>query len=223
MTSIPSASTQAPRPAESTLIGDVIGSRGSDDRPGLHASLALAIERVNAQLDPATPLRVTVGDEYQGVFETLGDAVTASLLVRLALLPSHDVRHGIGRGAVEILAEDPRIEDGPGWWAARRAIERAAAAEGRPALRNLRTAYVAHEAAAANDEAAVNAALLLRDEQVSDLSERSLSVLGGLLAGRSQRDLAAELGVSPSAVSQRVRADGLGAIVAAHRLLGGLP
>ena len=64
---------------------------------------------------------------------------------------------------------------------------------------------------------------MLRDELVTGLSERSLSVLRGLLAGTTQRDLAEELGISPSAVSQRVRADGLGTILAAHELLGGLP
>jgi DNA-binding NarL/FixJ family response regulator len=72
-------------------------------------------------------------------------------------------------------------------------------------------------------EPAVNASLVLRDHLVGGLSERSLSVLRGLLAGESQRDLAGVLGISPSAVSQRVRADGLGAIVAAHELTGGMP
>jgi hypothetical protein len=47
-------------------------------------------------------------------------------------------------------------------------------------------------------------------------------VLRGLLSGQAQRALAAELDISPSAVSQRVRADGLGAVVAAHELMGGL-
>lgn len=205
-----------------TLIGDLVGSRTSSARRDLHSSLSRALDAVNALLAPATPLRVTVGDEYQGVFDTLGDAVTASLLVRLALLPDHDIRHGIGRGPVEVLSEDPRIEDGPGWWAARAAIERAAGGTGRPALRHLRTAYVAHDSISATDEAAVNAALLLRDERVTGLSERSLSVLRGLLSGQAQRALAEELDISPSAVSQRVRADGLGAVVAAHELMGGL-
>ena len=94
-------------------------------------------------------------------------------------------------------------------------------------MRTLRTAYVADVSGPAGDrtpdEAAVNAGLLLRDELVTGLSERSLSVLRGLLAGRTQRDLAEELGISPSAVSQRVRADGLGTILAAHELMGGLP
>lgn len=210
-----------------TLIGDLIGSRVSDDRQALHARFERALDEVNAGFSPPTPMRMQVGDEYQGVFATLGDALSASLLVRLALRPEGDIRHGIGRGDVEVLGTSPRVEDGPGWWAARAAIERVERAEARAATRTLRTAYVADSTAAAGegtpDEALVNASLLLRDELVTGLSERSLSVLRGLLAGQTQRDLAAELGISPSAVSQRVRSDGLGTIMAAHELMGGLP
>ena len=221
-----------------TLIGDLIGSRGSTDRRALHATFAAVLDRVNTELRPPTPVRMQVGDEYQGVFASLGDALHASLTVRLALLPTADVRHGIGRGSIEVLSEDPRVEDGPGWWAARAAIERVEEAEGRPGERSLRTAYVAADGAEddardgardgaadgwSSEEAAVNAALVLRDHLVSGLSERSLSVLRGLLDGESQRDLAEALGISPSAVSQRVRADGLSAIIAAHDLTRGMP
>ena len=66
----------------------------------------------------------------------------------------------------------------------------------------------------------MNAGLVLRDERVSGLSDRSLSVLRGLLSGQTQRDIAESLGISPSAVSQRVRADGLAALVTAHELVG---
>lgn len=209
-----------------TVIGDLIGSRVSGDRRALHARFERALDEVNEQLSPPTPMRITVGDEYQGVFASLGDALTASLAVRLALLPEGDIRHGIGRGEVQVLGTSPRVEDGPGWWAARAAIERVQEAEGKAATRTLRTAYVADlsstGAGPASDEPLVNASLLLRDELVTGLSERSLSVLRGLLAGQTQRDLADELGISPSAVSQRVRADGLGTILAAHQLMGGL-
>ncbi|KRE99144.1 hypothetical protein ASG88_15565 [Nocardioides sp. Soil777] len=208
-----------------TLIGDLIGSRGSTDRRALHETFAAVLERVNAELRPPTPVRMQVGDEYQGVFASLGDALHASLMVRLAMLPGADVRHGIGRGSIEVLSEDPRVEDGPGWWAARTAIGRVEEAERRPGERSLRTAYVAaHDAEVpGSEEAAVNAALVLRDHLVGGLSDRSLSVLRGLLVGESQRDLAEALGISPSAVSQRVRADGLAAIIAAHDLTRGMP
>ena len=208
-----------------TLIGDLIGSRGSTDRRRLHATFAAVLDRINTELRPPTPVRMQVGDEYQGVFASLGDALHASLTVRLAMLPGADVRHGIGRGSIEVLSEEPRVEDGPGWWAARAAIGRVEDAERRPGERSLRTAYVAaHDAAVpGSEEAAVNAALVLRDHLVGGLSERSLSVLRGLLVGESQRDLAEALGISPSAVSQRVRADGLAAIIAAHDLTRGMP
>lgn len=209
-----------------TLIGDLIGSRVSEDRQALHARFEHALDEINDMFSPPTPMRMQVGDEYQGVFASLGDALSASLLVRLALRPEADIRHGIGRGEIEVLGISPRVEDGPGWWAARAAIERVEQAESKAATRTLRTAYVADISAPAGtltpDEASVNAGLLLRDELVTGLSERSLSVLRGLLAGQTQRDLAEELGISPSAVSQRVRADGLGTILAAHELLGGL-
>ena len=59
----------------------------------------------------------------------------------------------------------------------------------------------------------------LRDVVVSGLSERSMSVLDGLMRGRRQQDIADDLGISPSAVSQRVRAEGLAVVVAADALL----
>ena len=205
-----------------TVIGDLVGSRTSADRVDLHERLRTALEEVNATLDPVRPLWVTAGDEYQGTFATVGRAVQASLLVRVRMLPAADVRHGIGWGTTTVLDDEGRIEDGPGWWAARAAIEAAERAERNPGSRSLRTAYaVAEDATDAPDAGLVNAALVLRDERVTGLSERSLSVLRGLLAHETQKDLAAALGISASAVSQRVRADGLAAIVAAHELIAG--
>jgi hypothetical protein len=203
-----------------TLIGDLIGSRKAADRAALHQRLGAALDSVNRTLHPVTPLRITVGDEYQGTFTTVGAALTASLLVRIALLPDCDVRHGIGVGEVSVLQEEPRVEDGPGWWAARDAIVAVETAEERPATRLLRTAYAVATGADAPDPAAVNAALVLRDQLVGGLSDRSVSVLRGLLSGEAQRDIAASLGISASAVSQRVRGDGLAAVLAAHELMG---
>ncbi|MBC2935039.1 hypothetical protein H7342_18700 [Nocardioides sp. zg-1228] len=202
------------------MIGDLVGSRASHDRADLHQRLESALGEVNDLVHPLRPLWVTVGDEYQGAFATVAEAVRATLLVRTRLLPDHDVRHGIGWGATTVLDADTGIEDGPGWWAARVAIEAAASAEHSPAQRWLRTAYVVADGAAGGaDPALVNAGLVLRDERVSGLSARSVSVLRGLLSHETQRDVADALGISASAVSQRVRADGLAAIVAAHDLL----
>ena len=209
-----------PRPELAALIGDLVGSRTSLDRGDLHARLLDALREVNALVPPLRPLWITAGDEFQGTFSTVGAAVQASLLIRVRLAPEHDVRHGIGWGSTSVLDEAGGIEDGPAWWAARAGIESAERGERSAAGRSLRTAYILADGAHGPAPGWVNAGLVLRDERVSGLSDRSLSVLRGLLSGQTQRDIAESLGISPSAVSQRVRADGLAALVTAHELVG---
>lgn len=196
------------------LLGDVVASRASRDRAALNDTLQAAIELVNTELSPATPLRITVGDEYQGAFATLGAALSATLRMRLALHP-YDVRHGIARGEVRVLSEEPRVEDGPAWWAARAAIQAAADAARHAASRTLRTVV--------DGEPAANAALVLRDELLARVDDRDVSVLTGMMTGMSQDQIARQLGISASAVSQRIRRDGLAAILRADGLLGSLP
>ena len=207
-----------------TLIGDIVGSRGSVDRADLHRAVEAALRQVDDAVPSLTGLRVTVGDEFQGSYATLGEALDAGLRVRLALLPDVDTRIGIGRGSVTTLDPDRGIEDGPGWWAARSAVEAAEEAAAKPATRHVRTAL--RVAPSEDDTAvdAVNAALLCRDHLVGSCSERSIRLLRGLMQPHTtQGDLATLEGISPSAVSQRVRADGLGAVLAAHDLLRRMP
>lgn len=225
------------------LLGDVVGSRGTADRRALHAAVEAALVEVDVTVPSVTGLRVTVGDEFQGAYTTLGAAVDAALRVRLVLLPEVDTRFGLGRGGVTIL--DPRrgIEDGPGWWAARAAIEQVEEVAGRAATRHARTAYrdaasgpSTPGAVTAKDgpgdlapsgnpaQAAVNAALLCRDHLVGSMSDRSLRLLRGLMDPHTtQGQLAAREGISASAVSQRVRADGIGTVLTAQDLLRGMP
>ncbi len=215
------------------VIGDLVGSRGAPNRRALHRAVEKALVSVNAAVPAVTELRITVGDEFQGAYDTLGAAIEAALRVRLQLLPSADVRVGIGRGPVQLLDAERGIEDGPGWWAARAAIEEVEQAAARAATRHLRTAYrpAPELLGAAGSDAldrgadadAVNAALLCRDHLVGSLSERSVRLLRGLMDPHTtQSELATLEGISASAVSQRVRADGIGAVLVAQDLLRGL-
>lgn len=203
-----------------TVIGDVVASRQAGDRTSLHERLSALLAGINETLSPSTPLRITVGDEFQGAFGSVGQALQASLRLRLGLLPEHDMRHGLGWGEVTVLQEAPRVEDGPGWWAAREAIHEVQQAQEHPGSRFRRTAFQVAPGVTGPDPDLVAAVLVLRDAAVGGLSGRSVSVLRGLLAGRTQRELADELGISPSAVSQRVHGDGLAALVAADQALG---
>lgn len=203
------------------LLGDVVDSRGSDDRPGMHRALTTALRRVDTVAPSEQGLAVTVGDEFQATYATLGAALDAALRVRLSLLPDVDVRIGVGRGQVVDLDRERGLQDGPGWWAARAAVELVEKQSRGTALRAWRVGYRAEEPAATDE--AINAALVCQDQLIGSLSERALRLLGGLLDGRSQAELAEQEGITASAVSQQVRSHGIGAILHAHELLRRLP
>ncbi|KGI69995.1 SatD family protein [Mycolicibacterium rufum] len=194
-----------------TLIGDVVGSRAFADRRGLHRRLTAALATVAE--DAADPPAITVGDEFQGAYRTVGLAIDAALTIRLALAPDIDVRFGIGWGAVTVL-DEAGVQDGPGWWAAREAIEWTAAAQQQPGLARVRTVF-RNGAGEGADPHAVNAALMCRDHLLGSLDERALRILAGMRAGRSKKELAVAEGISASAVSQRAGRAGLDLLLTA--------
>ncbi len=203
-----------------TLIGDVVGSRRARDRAALHRRVAAALGQVAAgAIDPPS---FTVGDEFQGSYPTLGGAIDAALTVRLLLAPDIDVRFGLGWGAVTVLDADAGIQDGPGWWTAREAIQQTAETQRQPGFALVRTTFRA-AGETRTDVAAVNAALMCRDHLLGSLDERSLRIVRGLMTGRTKKELAAAEGISPSAVSQRTSRDGLDLILRASQYLRGLP
>lgn len=194
-----------------TVVGDLVASRTRSDRAGLHARFAAAVEQINVDLSPVLPLRIQAGDEFQGRFATRGEALAAVLRLRLRLAPDVECRYGVGWGALSVLDETTGVEDGPGWWLARDAIDVVHASGDR------RTAY------RGPDQELIEAVLLGRDALLGRLDARSVRILQGLLEGVSQRALAEELGVSASAISQRVRHDDLAALVAQDALLREVP
>lgn len=203
-----------------TLIGDVVGSRRVADRSAAHRALNRALNDISAgAIDPPA---FTVGDEFQGSYPTVGEAIDATLTIRLAVTPGLDVRFGLGWGAVTILDPGSGIQDGPGWWAAREAIEWTAEAQRQPGLALVRTAFRA-ATGTRHDADAINAALLCRDHLLGSLDDRSLRIVKGLLTDQQKKDIAAAEGISASAVSQRSGRDGLDLIVVASRYLGSVP
>ncbi|GAB3880343.1 SatD family protein [Terrabacter terrigena] len=204
------------------LIGDIVESRTHRDRQALHDAVEVALARANADVPVDDPAVITLGDEFQGVYPTLGAALRASFLIRAELHGTADVRFGAGRGVVSTLDPVRGIHDGPAYWAARDAIVLAEEKAGRAQTRTSRTAYLAPDEPPAL-VAAVQAALDCLDFMVGSLSTTSRQILGGLMHGRAQHDLAAAVGISPSAVSQRVRRDGIGVALEAMTTLGDLP
>jgi hypothetical protein len=203
-----------------TIIGDVVGSRRISDRTAQHRALNQALRDIGANaIDPPA---FTVGDEFQGSYPTVGAAIDAALSIRLAVAPGIDVRFGIGWGAVSMLDPQAGIQDGPGWWAAREAIEWTAAAQRQPGLAMVRTSFRA-TGVDRTDADAINAALLCRDHLLGSLDDRSIRIVKGLLTNQTKKDISAAEGISASAVSQRAGRDGLDLIVVASQYLRGVP
>ncbi|KRA22483.1 hypothetical protein ASD65_18625 [Microbacterium sp. Root61] len=202
---------------------DMVGSRRLPDRPAAQHALDAAIARVESDLPLAVrPLAPTVGDEQQGIYPHLDAALASLLLLQLALPEGVECRFGLGIGAVGVVpSSSGGIPDGPGWWAARAAIDRVHALEQR-AVPSARTWVVAHadEPPLAHESARqANAYLLARDQLVGAMSERARRLTYGRCLGVTQRTLAEEEGITQSAVSQTLANSGSSAIVEGFRLL----
>ncbi len=167
------------------------------------------------------PPMFTVGDEFQGSYPTVGTAIDAAFRVRMAVAPDIDVRFRIGWGEAAGLDEQARIQDGPGWWAARDAIKQTASSQRQPGLALVRTTFRA--GGGRDDVDAINAALMCRDHLLGTLDDRSLRILKGLMDDQPKKEIAAAEGISPSAVSQRAGRDGLDLLVVASQHLRSIP
>ena len=192
------------------LLGDVVRSRDSD-RTRVHEALLKAIATCNKAHPPLDPLRVTVGDEIQGVYATLGQAVAVMLRLRDELLGIAEMRCGLGGGDVQVIDAKRGIQDGPAWWRAREAIERAEALSRQPGNRTSRTALIDTRAVA---NPLVDPTLRVIDAKLAALSPGSRRSWVHLRAGLDNATAARLEGVTPSANSQRINDHGLRPLVA---------
>jgi hypothetical protein len=204
------------------LIGDVVGSKQHENQPALFAKLRRALARVNDWIEPAQPLQMTVGDEFQGVYERIGEALEAALLVRLALGGEVDVRLGVAWGTISSYdpEEAPGGQSGEAWWRAREALERVVEVSTKHKWqRTVRTVFAGGPAGL---EATVNAFLLCRDDLVGGMDPKDLRITLGLFRGERQTDVAAELGIAQSSVARRQAENGANSVFRAHEQLRGL-
>jgi hypothetical protein len=205
------------------VIADIVASRRLSDRAAAQHRLAEVVEQVGADLPVAVQaLTATVGDELQGEYARLDDALASLLLVRLTLPDDVDCRFGVGVGEVRpIVLDDRTVPEGPAWWAARTAVETVEGMQQRaaPFARTWIAASEGEDAAMADTVAVANAYALARDQLVSAMSERTRRLTAGRCLGWSQRELAEREGISQSAVSQALAAAGSAALVEGFAVL----
>jgi DNA-binding CsgD family transcriptional regulator len=199
------------------VLADIVGSRRLDDRTAAQHVLDDTIARVEVDFPlAAQPLTPTVGDEQQGVYLDLSDAMVSLLMIQLRLPDGIAFRFGIGVGEVRPVESVHReLADGPGWYAARAAIETVHEREGRavPRTRSWIVGAPGQDEVMESTIAASNAYLLVRDELVGAMSERERRLAYGRLLGRSQQELAAEEGITQPSVSKSLRTAGTAALI----------
>ncbi|EXJ51978.1 hypothetical protein AS96_06500 [Microbacterium sp. MRS-1] len=201
------------------VIADIVGSRGLPDRAAAQRALEEAIARVERDVPLAErQLTATVGDELQGVYPSLDAAMAALLLIRLALPDDLDCRFGIGIGAhSDVPSRVGTLAEGPGWWAAREAIDAIHAAQART-IPGART-WVVADAGTVVDVRVANAYLLARDQLVTAMTPRTRRLAYGRILGATQAELAAAEGITQSAVSQALGVAGVAALVEGYTQL----
>jgi hypothetical protein len=191
------------------VIADIVASRAAPDRDAVQRDIEAAAREVERVLPRARQeWWPTVGDEFQAVYDTIEDALIATLYLQLALPEGVACRFGLGVGdiaPVESLLAD-QIQDGPGWWAAREAVSRAHDLDkGRlPGGRSWLTVHEQEPPAMREREAVVNAYLLLRDQVVADMNPRARRATFDSWRGLQQKEIAAKEGITQAAVSQAI-------------------
>ena len=163
---------------------------------------------------------MTVGDEIQGVYATLGQAVAAMLMLRDELLGTAEVRCGLGGGDVHVIDAKRGIQDGSAWWKAREAIERAEALSRQPGNRTSRTALIDTRAVA---NPLTDPVLRMVDAALASLNPGARRSWVHLRAGKDNATAAKLEGITPSANSQRINDHGLRPLACLVETLVALP
>lgn len=203
-----------------SVIGDLVASRSAGGRAALQTRVTEVLTAVDRDVAGIQPPTQTVGDEFQGLYGSVGAAVEATLRIRLLLRGTSDVRFGIGWGTLEVFDAKslPFQQDGPAWWAARDALDTIAKAQrGREAPKGWRTAIASETLG--GEVPLINAFLICRDELMDGFDERDARIMAGLLEGVTQSDLAAREGVTQSAIAQRITRNGTYALLRSHELI----
>ncbi|MEZ5190006.1 MAG: SatD family protein [Schumannella sp.] len=199
------------------LIIDIVGSRALRDRQAGQVHMLETADTVAALVPAREPIAPTVGDEFQAVYATLPEALTATLVFRLALPEELDCRFGIGVGEDHAIRTGANVvKDGSAWWSAREAIERTRGYE-KAALPSVRTQCII----AGGDSAAVNAYLISRDHIVSAMRRNTRRLLLGTLQGKTQTQMAKEYGITQGTISSNMRRGGPNAVLEGLRLMSG--
>lgn len=180
------------------IVADVTASRKVSDRAALQRRLEQAVRAVNDQFADALAAKagIAAGDSIEALLSAPAFAIDVMTIVADLLAP-HDIAFGLGWGPI---ATDPREHapaiDGPCFHHARAAIE-AAKKAGR---------WAEARGFPADGDVPVNALLRAVGLVRQGWTMRQAEIVAAARRFPTQRELAIKLGVSPSVVSEALKA-----------------
>jgi hypothetical protein len=228
------------------VLVDIVDSRHHGDRAALQEQVAEAAAVLNARIPSLDPMTSTVGDELQATYADLFVAIRAVSELRLELAGVVGIRAGIGWGDIVMhdAERSPFGQDGPAWWSARSALDSVAASTAWSGYEaRFGVEFAAEAPAVASDAppretsttrpparplaldavAVVRSHLALLDRAFATIDATEARIVLGDLAEVPTEEIAAELSLSSSAVSQRRRRNHLRELVAALRVIDTAP
>ncbi len=180
------------------LVGDVVGSKEVADRADLQERLRIGLDEVNDRFKEviAAQFVLTVGDEFQGLLNSPDELAMILGRLRTHAFPAK-LRFGLGLGKLSTpLRAQALGMDGPCFHRARAAVERAV------------VRGTSMEVEADSQKGAFDIYALLRAHMQSGWTERQRQVADLAMAGLEGVEIAERLSVTPSAISQHLRAAG---------------
>lgn len=179
------------------IIGDLVRSRKMADRAAVQVRFRRAVEEVNVIAGDhlAVPLKVTAGDEVQGITDHPETLVDVMVALSDALVPE-SLAWGWGYGELTTdLADDVSLLDGPCLHSARQAVEAA----------KKRSSWLEISGIPEPSGQVLSALMNLIGSIRSGWTERQAEVVRAS-RGRLQIETAERLGVDPSTVSRTLSA-----------------
>ena len=197
------------------VIGDIVKSRGLEEaeRRILQERLKSRLDLINQRYnnDIRSRFLITTGDEIQGLLLSL-ENILPIIFEILLTLGSVDMRFGIGYGSITTEMSDYAIGmDGKAFHYAREALEAAHDYSG------VRLRF--RDGEKRDVTASIDIILSLVGTVWSLWSHRQREMALLRLSGLNQSEVALQLGVTPSAVSQRLNASRLNEVEEAQKYL----
>lgn len=198
-----------PNTPYSAFIADLVRSRDIPDRAALQQRLGALLERLNTEheADLVGRLVLVRGDEVQGLFRTSKNIVALVDALATGLYPER-VQCGLGYGPVATgLVDDPAQMDGPCFHLARQALDRA----------KKQNSWLVACGFGSEVDVTVSTLFRLMAAIRHGWTQRQ-NELTSLARTMRQKEMAARLDVSPSVISESLKASSFKAVRAGEAL-----